>query len=226
MADFSREINLIGEEKFLKLQKSKVAVIGVGGVGGYCVEALCRMGVGELRLYDGDIVSPSNINRQIIATNSSIGKSKVEEFKKRCNEINPECKVVANHIFITKDNVCSLLLEKVDFVVDAIDNITAKISIIKECQRLGVEIISCMGTGNKINPMAFEVADIYKTSVCPLAKIMRKLCRENEINALKVLYSKEEPIVSGKGRIPASISFVPSVAGFMLASEVFKALTK
>ena len=184
------------------------------------------MGVGELRLYDGDVVSPSNVNRQIIATNNSIGKSKVEEFKKRCYDINPDCTVQANHVFITKENIDTLRLGEVDFVIDAIDNITAKIAIIKECQNNGVEIISCMGTGNKLNPKRFEVADIYKTSVCPLAKVMRKLCRENNIESLKVVYSKEEPLLKGEGRIPASISFVPPVAGFILAEQAYKSLIK
>lgn len=226
MADFSREINLIGEENFKKLNSSKVAVIGVGGVGGYCVEALCRMGVGEIWIFDGDEVSPSNINRQIIATENTIGKSKVQEFEKRCREINANCKIVAKHIFITKENVSELNLKELDYVIDAIDNITAKIAIIKECQTHGVQIISCMGTGNKLDPTAFEVSDIYKTSVCPLARVMRKLCKENDIKNLKVVYSKEEPKINYEDRIPASISFVPPVAGFILVSEVFKGLIK
>lgn len=225
MADFSREINLIGEENFYKLKNSKVAVIGVGGVGGYALEALCRMGVGQINIFDGDVVSASNINRQIIATSSTIGKSKVDEFKKRCLDINPECNVVANQIFITKENVSSLGVDQFDFVIDAIDNITAKIAIIKECQTFGVEVISCMGTGNKLDPTKFEIADIYKTSVCPLAKVIRKLARENQLKPFKVLYSKEEPICRGE-RVPASISFVPPVAGFLLAKEAYESLIK
>ncbi len=222
MVDFSREINLIGQENFEKLKKAKIAVVGVGGVGGYAVEALVRMGVGELRIYDGDTISSSNINRQIIATKDNIGKSKVEEFKKRCSSINPNCKIIAVNQFIDKFNVSDFNFKEVDFVIDAIDNMTAKVALIKECNLLGVEIISCMGTGNKLNPTDFEVTDIYKTSVCPVAKIMRKLCRENGIKSLKVVYSKEEPIESREGRIPASISFVPPIAGIILASEAYK----
>ena len=226
MVDFSREINLIGQENFDKLAKAKVAVVGVGGVGGYCVEALVRMGVGEIRIFDGDTISSSNVNRQIIATTKNIGNSKVEEFKDRCQNINPNCKVIAENVFVNKDNVSLLKFEEIDFVIDAIDNITAKIALIKYCQDSGVEIISCMGTGNKLDPTRFEVTDIYKTSVCPVAKIIRKLCRENEIKQLKVVYSKEEPIINCEGRVPSSISFVPPVAGLILVSEAYKYLIK
>ncbi len=219
MVDFSREINLIGQENFQKLKNAKIAVVGVGGVGGYCVEGLVRMGVGEIYLFDGDTISLSNINRQIIATQENVGKSKVEEFKKRCLSINPQCKVFAFNEFINKDNVGNFNFNQLDFVIDAIDNITAKIALVKECQSNGVEIISCMGTGKKLNPMGFEVADIFKTSVCPVAKIMRKLCRENGIEKLNVVYSKEEPKLTEGGRIPASISFVPPIAGFILVSQ-------
>lgn len=220
MVDFSREINLIGQEKFEKIANSKVAVFGVGGVGGYVVEALVRMGVGEISIFDNDVISPSNVNRQIIANVNTIGKDKVSVCKERCLLINPNCKINEYKTFVGKDNVNELALDSYNYVFDAIDTITSKVALIKKCKELGVQIISCMGTGNKLNPNTFVVEDIYKTSVCPLAKVMRKLLKDEGITSLKVVYSKEQPVKVGE-RIPASISFVPPVAGFLMVSEFF-----
>ena len=218
---FSREINLIGQDNFNKLKNSKVAVFGIGGVGSYIVEALVRLGVGEIWLFDSDVVEQSNINRQLIATTETIGKDKVEVAKNRALSINPNCKIIAQKTFICQENLASFGIEKLDYVFDAIDTITSKISLIEFCKNNDVEIISCMGTGNKLDPTLFKVDDIYKTSVCPLAKVMRKLLKEKNINSLKVVYSQEMPIKNGD-RTPASISFVPSVAGLIMVSEFYK----
>ncbi len=223
--DFSREVNLIGLDNFNKLQNSKVAVFGIGGVGSYIVEALARMGVGEMLLVDSDVVEKTNINRQLIATIQTIGEDKVEVAKNRVLSINPNCKIEAKKEFINKDNILNFNLTKYDFVFDAIDTITSKVELIKYCKNNNIEIISCMGTGNKLSPMQLQVADIFDTSVCPLAKIMRKLLRENNIDSLKVVYSNEEPINVGQ-RTPASISFVPSVAGLIMVSEFYNFVSK
>lgn len=225
MVDFSREINLIGQENFDKITNCKVAVFGVGGVGGYVVEALVRLGVGEISIFDYDVISPSNINRQILATQNDMGKYKVDVCKFRCESINPNCKINAYKFNLTKNNINDLNLLQYNFVFDAIDTITSKVALIKDCKNLNVEIISCMGTGNKLNPNGFVVEDIYKTSVCPLAKVMRKLLKEENISSLKVVYSKELPVKVGE-RTPASISFVPPVAAFLMVGEFYNYINK
>ena len=227
MEQFSRTELLIGKEGLEKLQKSKVAVFGLGGVGSYVVEALARAGVGNFTLVDNDIVTLSNINRQIIATMDTIGKDKVSVSKERILSINPNAKVETYKEFFLKDSK-DLFDETFDYVIDAIDTITGKIEIILRANRFNVPVISSMGTGNKLDPGKFEITDIYKTSYCPLAKVMRKELKERGIDKLKVIYSKEKPIkVSAfdeekQKSIPGSISFVPSVAGLMIAGEVIR----
>ena len=222
---FSREINLIGQDNFDKLKNSKVAVFGIGGVGSYIVEGLARLGVGEIWLFDKDIVDETNINRQLIATINTINQEKVEVAKERVLSINPNCIVKPFKTFISKDNVSLLNLTQVDYVFDAIDTVASKVALITYCKNNDIEIISCMGTGNKLEPTMFMVEDIYKTSVCPLAKIMRKLLKENNVDNLKVVYSQEIPISNGD-RTPSSISFVPSVAGLIMVSEFYKYVSK
>ena len=222
---FSRTELLIGKEAIEKLKKAKVAIFGIGGVGSYVLEGLVRAGVSNFILVDNDVVDITNINRQIIATHSSVGKDKVEVAKQRVLEINKEAKVECIKEFFMPESK-EILDSTVDYVIDAVDTITAKIEIIKRAKKLNIPVISCMGTGNKLEPNKFEIADIYKTSVCPLAKIMRKKMRENNITSLKVLYSKEEPMVNQKSDVIASISFVPSVAGLMIAGEVIKDIIK
>lgn len=215
-----RTESLIGKESVEKLTNSKIIVYGIGGVGSFAVEALARAGVGHLILVDIDTISISNINRQIHSTIKTIGKSKVETMKNRVLEINPDLKV---EIYNPKDmNIQeeNLIDNKCDYVIDAVDTISTKIKIIQKANDLGVPIISAMGTGNKLDPTKFEVSDIYKTSVCPLAKVMRKELKKAGIKNLKVVYSKEEPKLRGK--IPASISFMPSVCGLIMAGEVIK----
>lgn len=215
-----RTESLIGKESVEKLTNSKIIVYGIGGVGSFAVEALARAGVGHLILVDIDTISISNINRQIHSTIKTIGKSKVETMKNRVLEINSDLKV---EIYNPKDmNIQeeNLIDNKCDYVIDAVDTISTKIKIIQKANDLGVPIISAMGTGNKLDPTKFEVSDIYKTSVCPLAKVMRKELKKVGIKKLKVVYSKEEPKLRGK--IPASISFMPSVCGLIMAGEVIK----
>ncbi len=215
-----RTESLIGKESVEKLTNSKIIIYGIGGVGSFAVEALARAGVGHLILVDIDTISISNINRQIHSTIKTIGKSKVETMKNRVLEINPDLKV---EIYNPKDmNIQeeNLIDNKCDYVIDAVDTISTKIKIIQKANDLGVPIISAMGTGNKLDPTKFEVSDIYKTSVCPLAKVMRKELKKAGIKNLKVVYSKEEPKLRGK--IPASISFMPSVCGLIMAGEVIK----
>lgn len=217
---------LIGKGSIEKLKKAKVLIFGVGGVGGYVVEALARAGVGELHIVDNDTVSESNINRQIIATYNTVGQSKVEVMEQRIHDINPECKVKTFECFYLPENeeiIKQFVFEQYDYVVDAIDTVSAKIDIIERAKKAGTRVISCMGTGNKLNPSAFEIADISKTSVCPLAKVVRKELRKREITDVKVLFSKEDPIKTGE-RTPGSISFVPSVAGLFIAGEVIRDL--
>lgn len=225
---FCRTKILIGDEGLEKLKNAKVAVFGVGGVGSFVVEALARAGVGCFVLIDKDQVSLSNINRQLIATHETIGKLKVDVAKKRILSINPEAKVETFAEFFMPGNT-NILNNSITYVVDAIDTVTAKIELVMQAQKLGVPIISSMGTGNKLNPCLFEITDIYKTQVCPLAKVMRKELKQRGVKHLKVLYSKEEPLKSGiigeNGKaIPGSISFVPSVAGLIIAGEVIKDL--
>lgn len=227
---FIRTRNLIGDEAMEKLAKSRVAVFGIGGVGGHVVEALARSGVGAIDIIDRDTVAESNINRQIIATLSTVGKYKVDAMKERIADINPDCKVGAYHCFYLPDTKDEFDLSNYDYVVDAVDTVTAKLTLVCEAKEKGVPIISSMGAGNKLNPAMFEVADIYKTSVCPLAKVMRRELKKRGIESLKVVYSKEEAIKpdngSGEERTPGSTAFVPSVAGLIIASEVIKDLIK
>lgn len=204
-----------------KLQKSRVAVFGVGGVGGYTVEALARSGVGTLDLIDNDKVCLSNINRQIIATRSTVGKYKVDVAKERIIDINPDAKVNIYKTFYLPETKDQFHFEDYDYVVDAIDTVTGKIQLVLQAQEAGTPIISSMGAGNKINPSQFEVADIYKTSVCPLAKVMRRELKKRGVKKLKVVYSKEKPIKNSED-VPGSNAFVPSTVGLIIASEVIK----
>ena len=226
-----RTINLIGEEAVKKIQNAKVAIFGIGGVGSYVVEGLVRAGIQNFILVDNDEVSISNINRQIIATSKTVGMPKVEVAKNRILEINPNAKVEVYQEFFMPDSK-DLFDNTVTYIVDAIDTVTAKIELIVRAKKQNIPIISCMGTGNKLDPTKFEVTDIYKTSVCPLAKVMRGELKKRNIEGLKVLYSKEEPIklknntnTVGK-QVPGSISFVPSVAGLIIAGEVVKDIIK
>ena len=218
---FSRTEMIIGKKGVQKLQESKVAIFGLGGVGSYVVEGLARAGIGSFLLVDKDEVDITNINRQIIATHETIGIPKVNVAKKRILDINPNAKVETLHEFFMPESE-EILNSSINYIVDAIDTVTAKIELAVRANKLNIPIISSMGTGNKLDPTKFEVADIYKTSVCPLAKVMRKELKQRGINHLKVVYSKEEPIKHSEGRIPGSISFVPSVAGLIIASEVTK----
>lgn len=222
----SRTRLLIGDEGIERLAAARVAVFGVGGVGGYVVEALARSGVGALDLTDADVVAESNINRQIIADYVSIGRYKTDVFAERISRISPECRVIQNRLFFAEDTCTGFDFSQYSYVVDAIDSVYSKLLIIKMAAEAGVPVISSMGAGNKMDPSAFEVADIYKTSVCPLAKAIRKGCRDMGIEKLKVVYSKELPVKppqDGK-RVTASIAFVPSAAGLLIASEVVKDL--
>ncbi len=223
---FSRTELLIGKDGIEKLKKSKVAVFGIGGVGSYVVEGLARAGIENFILVDNDNVAISNLNRQIIATTKAIGRPKVEVAKERILEINPEAIVETYKEFFMPETE-GILDETLTYIVDAIDTVTAKIELALRANKLNIPIISSMGTGNKLDPTRFEVTDIYKTSVCPLAKVMRKELKQRGIKKLKVVYSKEEPIKlekdeMAKKQVPASISFVPSVAGLIIAGEVIK----
>lgn len=222
---FSRSELLIGKNGIEKLQNAKVAIFGLGGVGSYVVEGLVRAGVGDFVLVDNDEVDITNLNRQIIATHNSIGKPKVEVQKSRILEINPEAKVEIFQEFFMPENT-GIIDETVNYIVDCVDTVTAKIELVVRANKLNIPIISCMGTGNKLDPAKFEVTDIYKTSVCPLAKIMRKELKVRNIKKLKVVYSKEEPIKVDGIRLPGSVSFVPSVAGLIIAGEVVKDIIK
>ena len=227
MSDFSRLEMMIGLENLNKLKTKKVIVFGIGGVGGYVVEALTRSAIGRIDIVDSDKISSSNINRQIIALNSTIGQYKTEVMKKRMLDINSEINVETYNIFFLPDNQDEIDFSKYDYIVDAIDTIKAKIALVECAKKYDIPIISSMGTGNKLNPSMLEVSDIYKTSVCPLARVMRQELKKRNIDKLKVVYSKEIPIknknIDGKN-IPSSNSFVPSVAGLIIASEVVKDL--
>ena len=231
--EFSRTELLLGKEAMKKLALSRVAVFGVGGVGGFTVEALARSGVGAIDIIDNDKVCLTNINRQIIATHKTVGRFKVDVAAERIAEINPDCTVTAHKIFYMPDTQDEIDLAKFDYIVDAIDTVTGKLAIIENAQKCGVPVISCMGAGNKLDPTAFEVTDVYKTSVCPLAKVMRRELKKRGIKKLKVVYSKEEPLTpvgenteAGAKRVPGSTAFVPSVAGLIIAGEVIKDLVK
>ena len=233
---FSRTQILLGEEAVEKLKNARVAVFGVGGVGGYTVEALARCGVGNLDLIDSDTVSVSNINRQILATHSTVGMLKVEAAKARILDINPECHVRTYPIFYLPDTAEQFDFTAYDYIVDAIDTVTGKLQLAERAVAAGTPIICSMGTGNKLDPAAFMVSDISKTSMCPLARIMRKELKKRGINHLKVVYSQEEALTpdvdeeelkrTGKRQIPGSVAFVPGAAGLILAGEVVKDLIK
>ena len=221
---FSRTEALLGEQAMEKLKKARVAVFGIGGVGGHVVEALVRSGVGAVDIVDSDKVCLSNLNRQIIATESSIGKYKVDVMKERILDINPEAVVNVHKCFYLPETKDEFDFSQYSYVVDAVDTVTAKIQLVMETEEAGVPIISSMGAGNKLDPTAFQVADIYKTSVCPLAKVMRRELKKRGIKKLKVVYSREQPVV--KNAVPASVAFVPSVVGLIIAGEVIKDLAK
>ncbi|MDE5654421.1 MAG: tRNA threonylcarbamoyladenosine dehydratase [Clostridia bacterium] len=234
--EFSRTQLLFGKEAMERLSKSRVAVFGIGGVGGYTVEALARSGVGAIDLIDNDKVCLTNINRQIIATHKSVGKYKVDVEAERILEINPDCKVTVHRTFYMPDTQEEFDFTLYDYVVDAIDTVTGKLTIVENAKKSNTPVISSMGAGNKLDPTAFEVADIYKTSVCPLAKVMRRELKNRGINHLKVVYSKEQPIKpiedldidsqdSARRETPGSNAFVPSVVGLIIAGEVIKDLT-
>lgn len=226
---FIRTEILLGVEAMDKLKNARVAVFGVGGVGGYVVEALVRSGVGAIDLIDNDTVCESNLNRQIIATTDTVGMQKTLAAKQRVLSINPEVCVTVHQKFYMPEIAHEFDFSAYDYVVDAIDTVTAKISLVLECQKVNTPIISSMGTGNKLNPAMLEVSDIYKTSVCPLARVMRYELKKRDVKKLKVVFSKEEPIkpkelpnAVGKRHTPGSTSFVPPVAGMIIASEVVK----
>lgn len=242
---FSRTELVIGTENLKKLKNSKVAIFGIGGVGTFVAEGLARSGVGNLVLVDDDDICLTNINRQIHALRSTVGKPKVELMKERILDINPDAKVKDYKMLYTKDTAHQLLSDEYDYVVDAIDMVSAKLDLIERCYKRGIKIISSMGAGNKLDPTRFEVTDLYKTSICPLAKVMRKELRKRDVKSLKVVYSKEEPIkpkivdadcktnciCTNKDRtcavrhqVPGSVAFVPSVAGLIIASVVVRDL--
>lgn len=227
----SRTAMLIGENGVEKLNRSHVAVFGVGGVGGYAVEALVRAGLGKITLVDSDRVAESNINRQIIATHNTVGQYKTEAMRDRIASINPDCEVICHSVFFDENNRSDFDFSSYDYVVDAIDSLSAKIDLISAAKESGTSIVSAMGAGNKLDPTMFEVSDISKTTVCPLARAVRIALRKRGINHLKVVYSKEEPAVKNNtdengNRVPASISFVPSVMGLIIAGEVIKDISK
>lgn len=240
MEQFARTQILLGKESMDVLKESRVAVFGIGGVGGHVVEALVRSGIGKIDLIDSDEVCLSNLNRQIIATRKTIGQYKVDVMKERIMEINPECEVTVHKCFYLPENKEEFDFSQYSYVVDAVDTVTAKLGLVMQAKEAKVPIISSMGAGNKMNPAEFEVADIYKTSVCPLAKVMRRELKKRGVKKLKVVYSKEQPIlreestspemIEGqegnirKRAIPGSNAFVPSVAGLIIASEVIKDL--
>lgn len=217
---FSRTEMLLGKDAVKKLNKSCVAVFGIGGVGSYTVEALARSGVGKLILIDGDTVAESNINRQLIADTTTVGMAKVEAAKSRLIKINPEIEVIAVNQFLTASSDFSFI-DGCSYVADAIDTISAKLALVEYCKAKNIPIISAMGAGNKTDPTRFEVSDIHKTSVCPLCKVIRTELRKRGIKSLKVVFSKEEPIkTEGQSRTPGSLAFVPSVMGLIMAREI------
>lgn len=218
---YTRSIAVLGEEAMTKLKNCRVAVFGVGGVGSYTVEALARAGVGAIDLIDNDTFNVTNINRQLYATHKTIGQYKVDVAAARIHDINPDCRVTAHKMFYLPENADGLDLSQYDYIVDAIDTVAAKVELIVRADKVGTKIISSMGTGNKLHPDLFEITDIYKTSVCPLAKVMRTRLKKEGIKKLKVVYSKEEPITN-LDNIIGSVPFVPSVAGLIIAGEVIK----
>lgn len=227
---FDRSEVLLGKDALEKLKDSSVAVFGVGGVGSYTVEALVRGGIGKLFLFDGDVVSQTNINRQLVATTKTIGMDKVSVAAKHCLEVNPDAEIHAERLFFNNENANDIDFCQFDYVVDAIDTVSSKLLLIEKAKAANIPVISCMGAGNKLDPTRFEVTDISKTSVCPLAKVMRYELKQRGISKVKVVYSKEEPIRHGQTEngkpLPGSVSFVPSVAGLIIAGEVIKDLIK
>ena len=229
---FFRTQMLLGADALERLQKARVAVFGLGGVGGYTLEALARAGIGQLDLIDNDTVSISNINRQILATHSTVGMDKTEAAKKRVLDINPACVVRTHKVFYTPETAGQFDFSQYDYIVDAIDTVTGKLALVEQAHAAGTPIICCMGTGNKLDASAFQVADISKTSMCPLARVMRKELGKRGIKHLKVVYSQEEAMTPkgweeeaaaiGKRQIPGSVSFVPGAAGLILAGEVIR----
>lgn len=237
MDQFSRTSILIGRNNIEKLQNARVALFGIGGVGSFTAEALARAGVGSITLVDNDKVSLTNLNRQLIALHSTLGKYKTDVMANRITDINPSAKVICKNVFFNKDTLSQFDFKTFDYVIDAIDSVSSKLLLIEKCCECNVPVISCMGAGNKLDPTKFEVSDIYKTSVCPLAKVMRYELRKRNIKKLKVVYSKEEaisPVIekidkedqAEKRSIPGSISFVPSAAGLIIAGEAVKDLIK
>ncbi len=234
MDQFARTELLLGKQAMEKLKNARVAVFGLGGVGGYVVEALARSGIGALELIDHDELSLTNLNRQILATHDTVGLPKAHAAAQRVRSISPGTEAVPRQVFYTPDTADQFDFTKYDYVVDAIDTVTGKLMLIKAAKEAGVPIISSMGTGNKLDATTFQVADIYETSVCPLARIMRKECRKRGIDSLKVVYSQEEPISptltegekeempEGRRALPGSVAFVPAVAGLIIAGEVIK----
>ena len=230
--EFSRADLLLGKDAMQRIQKATVMVFGVGGVGSHCIEALARCGVGKLVLIDNDTVSLTNINRQAVAFHSTVGKYKTQVMKEMIKEICPKTKVVTYEMFVLPENIETLFEEKPDYIVDAIDTVTAKLALVELAQRLEIPIISCMGTGNKLHAELFEISDLSKTSVCPLCKVMRKELKARGIFHLKVLYSKEKPVdtssrvteenLGSRRPLPGSVSFVPPVAGLLIAGEVLR----
>ena len=236
MDAFSRTRLLLGSAAMEKLKNSRVAVFGLGGVGGYTVEALARSGVGALDLIDHDTISLTNINRQLLATLDTVGMSKAEAARQRVLSINPDAHVTARPVFYSPDTAADFDFSQYDYIVDAVDTVTAKLALITAAKAAGTPILSCMGTGNKLNPSLFQITDISKTSVCPLARIMRKECAKRGLKHVKVLFSTEGPLPAteesteelpeGRRSLPGSVAFVPSVAGLLIAGEVVKDLIK
>lgn len=223
MSMYTRTEAVVGASAVEKLKNKKIIVFGVGGVGGYIVEALARTGVGTIGVVDSDTVEESNINRQLVATNLTIGRLKTDIIKERVLSINPQAVVEEYPFLYLEDTADRIDLSRYDYVIDAVDNVTAKLLLVEKCKALNVPIICSMGTGNKLHPEMFEVSDIYKTSVCPLAKVMRTECKKRGIKKLKVVYSKEIPVKTGS-RTPGSMPFVPGAAGLIIAGEVIRDL--
>lgn len=223
---------LLGAQAMNKLATSRVAVFGIGGVGSYCAEALARMGIGNITIVDDDVVAPSNLNRQLYALQSTVGQPKVDIAAARINDINPDCIVTKKRIRYAENVASDFDMRDYDYVVDAVDTVSAKLLLVQKCHDANVPIVSCMGTGNKLDPTAFRVADISQTTVCPLARVMRRELKKRGIATLKVVYSAEPPQVpeqlevTAKRQTPGSLSFVPPVAGMILASVVVKDLIK
>ena len=233
MAQFQRTQMLIGKEAIEILKASSVAIFGIGGVGSYVAEALARAGIGSITIVDNDTVSVTNLNRQLCALKSTVGKPKVEVIKERILDINPLCKVNAVQKFILPENSAEFNLEQYDYIADAIDTVSAKIDLAVKSQELGIPLISCMGTGNKLDPTQFTVSDIFKTSGCPLCRVMRTELRKRGIKKLEVVWSPEEPVKptktnenSGKRQTPGSLPFVPGAAGLIMAGRIILNLTK